>query len=327
MSTPTYATVLSQINTFIVANGDNEITANVLNPILKYILDFSNNNIGDLQALTTSEKENIVESINSLKQAFDNLSNNGVQLFTGINNPNDIPPATYNYADFYMQLDVDDLPVKLWQFNGFDWIDLISSSVQWGSITGTLSDQSDLQSALNSKENTIASGTTAQYYRGDKTWQTLDTSSVPEGSRQYFTNQRVILAPLDGFTVLTDSPLAESDLLIGGLGKVQGQINARAPIAYPSFTGHATSPAFITQGGTTLQFVDGTGALQNISTIKIYKTGELCVFKNPANTNQSILEAGDMVTGIVQGMFINASYLGGDTTLLASFDIVNQTEI
>jgi len=184
-----------------------------------------------------------------------------------------------------------------------------------------------INSALNSKENTIALGTTAQYYRGDKTWQTLNTSSVPEGSRQYFTNQRVILAPLDGFYVLADSPLDESDLLIGGLGKVQGQINARAPIAYPSFTGHATSPAFITQGGTTLQFVDGTGGLQNISANKIYKIGELCTFKNPANTNQSILEAGDMVTGIVEGMFINASYLGGDTTQLASFDIVNQTEI
>jgi len=123
MATPAYATVLSQINTFIIANGNNEITANVLNPILRYILDFSNNNIGDLEALTTNEKQNIVDSINSLKQAFDNLSNNGIQLFTGINNPNDTPPTTYNYADFYMQLDVDDLPIKLWQWNGFQWVD------------------------------------------------------------------------------------------------------------------------------------------------------------------------------------------------------------
>lgn len=91
--------------------------------------------------------------------------------------------------------------------------------------------------------------------------------------------------------------------------------------------GNVTATAHVTTGGTTAQFVDGTGSLQNISTIKIYKIGELCIFKNPTNTNASILEAGDMVTGIVQGMFINASYLGGDTTLLTSFDIVNQTEI
>lgn len=34
------------------------------------------------------------------------------------------------------------------------------------------------QTALNAKENTIAAGTTAQYLRGDKTWQTHDKASV-----------------------------------------------------------------------------------------------------------------------------------------------------
>lgn len=34
------------------------------------------------------------------------------------------------------------------------------------------------QTALNGKENTITAGTTAQYYRGDKTFQTLDKSAV-----------------------------------------------------------------------------------------------------------------------------------------------------
>lgn len=129
MAIPLYATVLGQINTYIVANGNNEITANVLNPILGLILDFANNNIGDLDTLTTDEKNSIVESINSLKQNFDDLVNNGVQLYTGINDPNDIPPATYNYADFYMQLDIDSLPIKLWQWNGFEWVDSSSGGV------------------------------------------------------------------------------------------------------------------------------------------------------------------------------------------------------
>ncbi|MEM0575155.1 hypothetical protein [Flavobacterium polysaccharolyticum] len=74
--------------------------------------------------------------------------------------------------------------------------------------------------------------------------------------------------------------------------------------------------------------VDGINELlAQVSSTIIYKTGQLCVFKNPSNENESILEAGDMVTGIVEDMFINASYLGGDSTLLSSFDIVNQTEI
>ena len=52
----------------------------------------------------------------------------------------------------------------------------------WGGITGTLSAQSDLNTALGNKENTIASGTTGQYWRGDKSWQTLDKSAVGLGN-------------------------------------------------------------------------------------------------------------------------------------------------
>ena len=52
----------------------------------------------------------------------------------------------------------------------------------WGGITGTLSSQTDLQTALNNKENLITAGTTSQYFRGDKTFQTLDKSAVGLGS-------------------------------------------------------------------------------------------------------------------------------------------------
>jgi len=123
MATPTYAEVLTQINTYIVANGNNEITANVLNPILQYMLDFANNNIGDMSTLTTDEIDTIVNAINSLKINFDDLNNTGVQLHTGYDDPNVTPPLTYNYADFYMQLDSgDDSPIYLWQYNGIEWV-------------------------------------------------------------------------------------------------------------------------------------------------------------------------------------------------------------
>jgi len=51
-------------------------------------------------------------------------------------------------------------------------------SAAWGGITGTLASQTDLQSALNAKENTITATTSADYYRGDKTFATLDKSAV-----------------------------------------------------------------------------------------------------------------------------------------------------
>ncbi|WPU63723.1 beta strand repeat-containing protein [Peredibacter starrii] len=47
----------------------------------------------------------------------------------------------------------------------------------------------NLTSDLAGKEPTIAGGTTAQFWRGDKTWQTLNTDAVPEGAtNKYFTN-------------------------------------------------------------------------------------------------------------------------------------------
>jgi hypothetical protein len=44
---------------------------------------------------------------------------------------------------------------------------------------------------FNSKENAIIAGTTAQYYRGDKTFQTLNTAAVPELTNLYYTEARV----------------------------------------------------------------------------------------------------------------------------------------
>jgi hypothetical protein len=45
-------------------------------------------------------------------------------------------------------------------------------------------------STFNGKQDYITAGTTLQYWRGDKTWQTLDTSVVPELTNLYFTNAR-----------------------------------------------------------------------------------------------------------------------------------------
>lgn len=39
-----------------------------------------------------------------------------------------------------------------------------------------------VQTALNGKENTISTGANSQYFRGDKSWQTLDKSAVGLGN-------------------------------------------------------------------------------------------------------------------------------------------------
>jgi hypothetical protein len=58
----------------------------------------------------------------------------------------------------------------------------IGGSATWGSITGTLSTQTDLQTALNGKQNTITTGTISQYFRGDLSLATLDKTAVGLGN-------------------------------------------------------------------------------------------------------------------------------------------------
>jgi hypothetical protein len=58
----------------------------------------------------------------------------------------------------------------------------IGGSATWGSITGTLSTQTDLQTALNAKQNTITTGTISQYFRGDLSLATLDKTAVGLGN-------------------------------------------------------------------------------------------------------------------------------------------------
>lgn len=88
-------------------------------------------------------------------------------------------PITGETGKIYVAIDTG----IIYRWSGSVYIE-ISSDTQavWGNITGTLSNQTDLQNALNAKENTITAGTTGQYYRGDKTFQTLDKTAVGLGN-------------------------------------------------------------------------------------------------------------------------------------------------
>lgn len=78
---------------------------------------------------------------------------------------------------------------------------------------------------FNNKENAITAGTTAQYWRGDKTWQTLDTLVVPENTNLYFTNARAIASTLTGYTSGAGT-ITSSDSIISAIQKLNGNIGA-----------------------------------------------------------------------------------------------------
>jgi len=71
--------------------------------------------------------------------------------------------------------------------------------------------QAELDAATGTREPTIAAGTVAQYWRGDKTWRDLATD--------------VRAAALTGFSTATGTAVAAADSVLAAFGKLQAQIN------------------------------------------------------------------------------------------------------
>ena len=116
----TYQQVLDYINQWIVANGNNEITADVLRPVLVAILTRSQDVTGNTEDLSTAVNSNLVAAINSILLLIPPGSA-GIKLFSGQVNPNTTPPPSYSYADFYMLTDTGNEPIQLYQFTGQSW--------------------------------------------------------------------------------------------------------------------------------------------------------------------------------------------------------------
>ena len=112
------AAVLALINLHIVANGNNEITADVLRPILEAILEQPNDKVGELGDLDTIDKTNIVNAINELVSA----SGGGFAIHSGTADPNVTPPGSFGIGDWYIRNGT-----SLYQYNGNTWVLLNST--------------------------------------------------------------------------------------------------------------------------------------------------------------------------------------------------------
>jgi len=130
--------------------------------------------------------------------------------------------VNYTVSDVYMSTSISPVYIKV-VYSGTS-----GGGGTWGTITGTLSAQTDLQAALDAKFDD-PTGTTAQYLRGDGSLATFPT--IPSG-----TVTSVGLSMPSAFSV-GSSPITSS-----GTFAVNG-------------------------AGTTLQYIDGTGALQTFPTI------------------------------------------------------------
>jgi hypothetical protein len=99
---------------------------------------------------------------------------------------------------------------------------------------------------FNNKENAIAAGTSAQYWRGDKIWQTLNTAAVVESGNLYFTDVRarnaISLTTTGNSGAATYSTgtgiLNIPAYTLAGLGGISlTSLSATTPISYNNTTG------------------------------------------------------------------------------------------
>ena len=117
----TYLEIIALINQWIITNGNREITAAVLNPVLRAMTEFVRSVTGDLANLNTSNNDNLVSAINEVNTALANVNINGSQVYYGEPNPNTTPPPFFKPGDFYLQEDIFNDPVALFVYDGFVW--------------------------------------------------------------------------------------------------------------------------------------------------------------------------------------------------------------
>jgi len=106
-------------------------------------------------------------------------------------------------------------------------------------------------SVFNAKEPAITAGTTLQYYRGDKTFQTLDTTAVVEATNLYFTDARARAAlsfaagsgAYNSTTGVITIPTNTNQLTNGASFITLTSLSAGTGISYNNTTGVITNSA------------------------------------------------------------------------------------
>lgn len=115
--------------------------------------------------------------------------------------------------------------------------------------------------AIAGKEPTIAAGTTAQYRRGDKTWQ------------DFFTSVRA--ATLTGLSTATATAVAAADTVLVGMGKLQAQVSALFVLGPQTgdfkFVMRAAAPTgWIVGNGSTIGNVGSGATRANVDTLALF---------------------------------------------------------
>ena len=163
-------------------------------------------------------------------------------------------------------------------------------------------------STFNNKQPLIAAATTADYYRGDKTFQTLNTTAVVEGTNLYYTDARA-RAAITGTAPIDVSGGVVSISQAGGAAN--GYLSSTDWNTFNNKQAALNGTGFVKISGTTISY-DNNTYLTTISGIAA--GGELSgTYANPSLVNSA-------VTGkILSGVNITGGSIADTDTILTAF--------
>lgn len=165
---------------------------------------------------------------------------------------------------------------------------------------------------LSLKEPVITATTSADYYRGDKTFQPLNTGSVPENGNLYYTQGRFDTA----FAAKSTTNLTEGSNLYFTNARARAAVSATAPlvdtagvfsipVATNSVDGYLSSTDYTSfagkepaiTAGTTLQYFRGDKSFQTLDTLAVPENTNLYYTAARFNTAFASKDTGALTEG------------------------------